>query len=173
VAKGITVGAGGEAIASSRFLPDVGWLDSGFVGQQLGASAATGRRRGGKPAPGLHGHALTSVSVGTLALQGGTVTNRIPTTPPPVFAVKIMNGGTNDEVSVPVKIQISGSGKPIDLVKTVPTSPKGQETTIMIPLTQRPTTGQVVTIKATVDAVPGETKTDNNSQSFQALFTAG
>jgi hypothetical protein len=171
-AKGITVGPGGETIAASHFLPDVGWLDSGFVGSQLGGSAPAGGRHG-KPAPGLHGHALASVSVGTLALQSGGVTNRIPTVPTPVFAVKITNGGQNDETNVQIKIRISGPGKPIDLVKTLAKSPKGQDTTVMIPVTQRPPTGQASEIKVTVATVPGETKTDNNTQTYTALFTAG
>jgi hypothetical protein len=171
-AKDITIGAGGETIATTRFLPDVGWLDSGFVGQQLGASAPTGGRPG-KPAPGLHGHALASVSVGNLALQPGTVTNKIPTTPAPVFAVKITNGGQNDETNVQIKIRISGPGKPIDIVKTLAKSPKGQDTTVMIPLTQHPPTGQVAEIKVTVATVPGETKVDNNSQTYTALFSGG
>jgi hypothetical protein len=171
--KDIAIGPQGEAIAPSRFLPSLDWLDPAYVGQQIGSTASTGGGRRGKPAPGTHGHGLTSVSVGALLLQPGGAINRIPTSPAPVFAVKITNGGQNDETNVRVKLTITGPGRPIPLVKTVPKSPAGKDTTVSIPLTASPPTGQAVTIKATVEPVPGETKSDNNSQTYQAIFTSG
>lgn len=171
-AKDISAGPGGELLPRSRFLPDLGWLDASFVSDRLGASSGSTGGKRGKPAPGTHGHALTSVTVGSTALSPGATT-KIPVSPTPTFDVKILNGGSNDETAVRVKITITGPGKPIDLTKTVPRSPAGKETTISIPLGQAPPTGQAVSLKATVDKVPGETMADNNSQTYSVLFSGG
>jgi hypothetical protein len=170
--KGIKVGGDGELIARSAFLPDLAWLDPSYVAQQLGSSASpAGGTPRGKPAPGLHGHTLVSVSVGNTTLQSGGAANSVPASPPPTFAVKIQNGGTNDETAVRVKISITGAGKPVEVVKILPKSVAGQETTVSVPLGQKPPTGQTVTVKATVEGVPGEKKLDNNSQEYSVLFT--
>jgi hypothetical protein len=170
--KSISSGPGGELLPHSKFLPDIGWLDASFVSDQLGASGGSTGARRGKPAPGTHGHALTSVAVGSTTLQQGTTTS-VPASPTPTFDVKILNGGVNDETAVQVKISVMGPGKPIEKTKTVPRSPAGKETTVSIPLGQSPPTGQAVTVKATVDKVPGETKADNNTQTYSVLFTGG
>ncbi|MGI8580023.1 MAG: hypothetical protein ACR2K9_05705 [Solirubrobacteraceae bacterium] len=171
-AKDISSGPGGELLPHSKFLPDIGWLDAEFVSSQLGASGGSAGGRRGKPAAGTHGHALTSVSVGSATLQQGTTTS-VPASPAPTFDVKFLNGGVNDETGVQVKISVEGPGKPIVKTKTLPRSPAGKETTVSISLGQSPPTGQAVTVKATVEKVPGETKSDNNTQTYSVLFTGG
>jgi hypothetical protein len=56
------------------------------------------------------------------------------------------------------------------LTKTVDTS-AGESGSAELALTTAPPTGQPVTIKATVKPVAGEKKTDNNSESYPAVFT--
>lgn len=170
--KDISSGPGGELLPRSKFLPDIGWLDPEFVSSQLGASGGSTGGRRGKPAPGVHGHSLTAVAVGSTALTQGTTTS-VPASPTPTFDVKILNGGVNDETAVQVKISVEGPGKPIVKTKTLPRSPAGKETTVSIPLGQAPPTGQAVTVKATVEKVPGEAKSDNNTQTYSVLFTGG
>jgi hypothetical protein len=160
----------GQTIASSRFLRDFAWLQTDTVAQRLGASLRAAGRGGGPPAPGLHGHSLDAVSVGSTTLTPDSA-NRIPAGANLAFQVKFTNGGENDEFDVEVKVTIEGGGKPIRLSKTVNTSPKGQQTTVTIPLGQAPPIGTPVTITVEVVKVPGEEKTDNNKQSYPALFT--
>ena len=68
-------------------------------------------------------------------------------------------------------VRISGAGKPITVNKTVPQTKAGAEAEVQIPLGQSPPIGTPVTIKVTVAKVRGEQKTDNNTQSYTALFT--
>ena len=49
------------------------------------------------------------------------------------------------------------------------TTQPGQQASVAIPLGQTPPRG-TVTIEVTVSAVPGESNTQNNTQSFPALF---
>lgn len=162
---------GGQEIAQSQFLPGVEWLDETFVAGKLGASIKPGSN--GKVAPGLHGHGLTSVSVGNVTLQPG-VSNRIPAGADTKFLIKFQNQGENDEFNVPVKITIEptgGSGKPISLTKRVATTKAGSEATVEIPLSSAPPIGTPVTITVAVTGVPGEKKLDNNKNTYPALFT--
>jgi hypothetical protein len=162
-------GIGGQKIAQSRFLDDpLSWLDKTVVAQKLSGSAA-GAAPAGKAAPGLHGHSLDSVSVGGTDLSPDTA-NRIPTNPPPTFTVNFTNAGENDETGVKITVSITGAGAPINLTKTVDTS-AGESSSVELPLTTAPPTGQPVTIKASIAPVAGEKKVDNNAQSYPAVFT--
>jgi len=167
--KGVGVGAGGEEVASSRFLPDLGWLDSGYVGAQLtGGAGAAGKR--GKPAPGSHGHALSSVSVGGTALVAGGTTNRVAAGARPTFTVKVLNQGQNAETDVPVKVSITGAGARIEATKSITRSPAGAASTIDVPLSAPPPAGQPLSVKVTVAGVPGESTLSNNTQTYTVVF---
>lgn len=168
-AKGVLVGAGGEEVASSRFLPDLAWLDSGYVGAQLTGGAGAGAKRG-KPAPGSHGHTLTSVSVGGTALVAGGTTNRVAAGASPTFTVKVQNGGQNAETDVPVKVSITGAGAPIEATKSIARSPAGAASTVDVPLSAPPPSGQPLSVKVTVAGVPGEKTLSNNTQTYTVVF---
>jgi hypothetical protein len=87
--------------------------------------------------------------------------------------VKFQNQGENDESDVGVTVRVRGAsgGKPVTARKTINQTKAGAEATVTIPLGQAPPTGQSVTIEVAVEGVPGEKKTDNNKQTYTALFT--
>lgn len=164
---GITVGGTGERVATTKFLPDIRWLDPAYVASQLGA---TGGGTKGAAAPGTHGHQLDSVSVGGTELASSGP-NTVPATPPPTFTVNFTNGGDNDETSVVVKVTVEGGGKPIEGTQTVPKTTAGQSTTAEVRLPSAPPTGRELSVKATVEPVPGESNVDNNTQTFPVTFS--
>ncbi|HZV72906.1 MAG TPA: hypothetical protein VFF79_04245 [Conexibacter sp.] len=164
--------AGEQVLPYADFLPagsGISWLGPDFVASQLGSTTAGGRSRG-TPAPGLHGHALDSVSVGgtTLTSSGS---NRIPASPPPTFTVNFTNGGTNNETNVRVTVEITGpNGTPIRAQTIVPNTTAGQQATADVQLRQSPSTSGPSTIRVTIEAVPGEKSLANNTASYTALF---
>ncbi len=163
-AAGIAVGgANGEAIESGQFLPSLDWLQPTYVTSQIGAHGSTPK---GKPAPGLHGHSLDSVSVGGNTLQTGS-TNTIAASPPPTFTLHFTNTGQNTETNVVLKVTVSGTS--VSGQKVVPQTTAGQSTTGQVTLSSAPPTGNY-TVTATVEPVPGETHTANNTQSFPVTF---
>jgi hypothetical protein len=162
--------AGEQVLPESSFLPELSWINPSFVAGKLGTSVSSGGTHG-KPAPGTHGHGLDSVSVGGTNLTAGG-SNQLPASPPPTFTVSFTNGGENDETNVKVDVEISGAGSPIKASTTVPTTTAGQQATATVPLKQAPPTSGPVTIKVTVEPVPGEQSADNNTQTYTALFTA-
>lgn len=160
-------GVTGQRIADSQFMGNVGWLSAPFVAQRIGASAGAANQ---PPAPGLHGHGLTSVSVGDNTLQPGGVVNRVPATGRVTFHVTFQNQGDNDENDVRVTITVRGSGKTITARKTVAQTKAGSQAEVDIPLGETPPIG-TASVQVVVAAVRGEQKTDNNRQSYTVIFT--
>jgi hypothetical protein len=163
-------GVEGQTIATSKSLPSLEWLSPDVVAERLGSEAGTGTSTG-DVAPGLHGHGLTSVAIGTTTLQPGGTINRVPATGGITFDVTFQNQGDNDERNVPVTVTVRGGTRPITARKVVPQTTAGSPAEVSIPLGQAPPTGQAVTVEVVVGKVPGEETTDNNRQSYTVLFT--
>jgi len=163
-------GVGGQEIAASRFLSDLSWLDPDTLGQRLGSdSSSSSSSSSGDVAPGLHGFGLLSASADGTPLQSDAL-NRITVSSNIPFSIDVANQGENDESDVKVKLTISGSGDPITVTKTIDLVKQGEENTVNLPLDQAPPIGEEVEIKIEVEPVPGEGKTDNNSQTYPTIF---
>ena len=160
---------GGQEIATSNFLPNLGWLNPDSVASRLNARLGT-TGTGGAPKPGTHGHGLDSVSIGGRALEVSPAVNRIPAGAGLTFDVKFSNQGENDEIDVRVLVGITGAGRPITVRKTLNQTKAGSPAEANIPLGQSPPIGTPVTIKVQIVGVPGEKKLDNNKASYTAIF---
>jgi hypothetical protein len=164
----------GQRIAASRFLPGIEWLSEQTVASQLGQQITTSSssRKTGTPAPGLHGTGLQSTTIGSTTLQPGSP-NRVSATANTPIVVKFTNQGENDEFDVKVAVSVEGGDKPLKASRTVTTIAKGQTAEASLTLGKAPPVGSAVTVKVTVAKVPGEQKTDNNTASYDVLFTSG
>jgi hypothetical protein len=164
-AAGITVGQGGQQVNSSQFLTSIDWLDPSKVATQLHAPVPASSHPA-KAAPGSHGHAMQSVSVGGTTLTPGS-TNSIPASPPPTFTCIFTNDGQNTETNVTVKVTVEGAG--ISGQATEPQTLPGHTYTVQVPLSSSPPKG-TYTVTAGVEHVPGETTFTHNSQTFHITF---
>jgi len=164
-------GVTGQQIAASQFLPDDSWLSTNTLGDRLGVAGADTATGNAAVRPGTHGHGLTSVKVGDVTLQPGGTPNRVQASATTAFTVAFANQGENDEFDVKVRIQITGSGKPITVTKRVDETKAGSPAETQIRLGQAPPIGAFVRVKVTILAVPGEKKTDNNSQIYTVQFS--
>lgn len=162
---------GGQQIADSAFMPDLAWLDPATVAQRIGSQGG-GEGPQGEPAPGSHGHGLTSVAIGDTTLQPGGAINRVPAGPTVAFTVVFQNQGENDEADFRVRVQLEGSGgEPLTVERRVDQTQAGQEATVTLNLEQAPPVGEPLTARVTVEPVPGEEMTENNEQEYTVLFT--
>ncbi|HEX2103528.1 MAG TPA: hypothetical protein VHF51_07740 [Solirubrobacteraceae bacterium] len=161
--EGIT----GQRIPNSQFMPNVAWLSPEYVAERLGSDAGG---QTDEPAPGLHGHGLTSVAVGDNTLQPSPVVNRVPATGRVTFHVTFANQGDNDERNVRVSITVRGGGRTLTARKTVAQTKAGSPAEVDVPLSQTPPVG-TATVDVVVNAVRGEGKTDNNRQRYTVIFT--
>ena len=164
---GIAVGGtSGEPVEGGQFLPDLQWLTPSFVATQLHTTFTPTGNKSGKVAPGTHGHSLDSVSVGGTTLQSGS-TNTIPASPAPTFTLTFTNSGSNNETNVVCKVTVSNSSASGST--TVPQTQAGQQTTCQVPLSSSPKAGSS-SVTATVEPVPGEKNSSNNTQTFPVTF---
>jgi hypothetical protein len=159
-----SAGIFGQPIASGQFVTNIQWLEPAFVASKFGAALPS--TQNGKPAPGIHGHAMQSCSVnGTPLVVGGT--NTLPANPPPTFSCTFTNDGQNNETNVVVKVQVSGTS--VSGQAVVPQTAPGHQYTAQVQLSSAPTAGSY-TVTATVEKVPGETVTTHNTLSFPVTF---
>jgi hypothetical protein len=162
--------AGELQVPKSHFITDLGWLSASTVSDRIGRIRSGGSA--GPASPGIHGTGLGTVTVkpgGQTLTQGGAVD--IKSSPNLSFDVQVMDQGENDETNIPVKVTISGAGKPIVVQAQLPTISAGQSKTVSIPLAASPPTGRPVTITVQLAGVPGEKNLDNNKGTFAAVFT--
>ena len=157
-------GLGGQTIYPGQFLPSLSWLMPSFIATQLHVPFATPSTS--KPAPGIHGHAMQSVSVNGTTLST-TSTNTLPASPPPTFTCTFINDGQNVETNVVVKVSVSGTS--ISGQTVVPQTTPGGQATARVTLSSSPTAGSY-TVSATVERVPGETTLTHNTLSFPVTF---
>jgi hypothetical protein len=151
------------------FVPDIQWLQPDFVANQVNA-LRTGTGGGSAAAPGLHGNGIAAVSLGGVALApGGSASVQL--TGNLAFEIQVQNQGENTENDVTVTVTVGDGGDAATREKTIDTIAAGEIQTVTIPLDKQPATGQNVPIKVEVKPVPGEQKTDNNTQESSVIFT--
>ena len=157
-------------VPRSQFLPDIEWLDPGFVADRV-SGIRTGRGGGDRKAePGLHGNGIGSVTLGGQALSpGGSATVKL--SDDLEFEVGVANQGESTETDVNVRVRVGEGDDAIEAEEPLDTIAAGETKTVTIPFSEQPPTGQNVPIEVEIEAVPGEDKTDNNKQTYSAIFT--
>jgi hypothetical protein len=151
-------------INGDQFVTNVNWVTPSFLGQELHVAVPSSGPK--KIAPGLHGHSLTSVSVGGTTLNTGS-TNTVPANPIPTFTLTFANGGTNNETGVKCKVSINGSS--VSGTAVVPETFAGKNATCQVKLNAAPPQG-TQSVVATVEPVPGEKNTQNNTNTYTVTF---
>lgn len=159
---------GGQTVASSQFVPDLGWLSQQTVSQRILGHAVSGA--GGTSCTSLCGHGLSSVSAGGQTLTPGTIVNNVTYSPNLTFTLQVANQGNQNEFGVGVSLSIQGAGRPINASNTIAETMPGQTATAQIPLTTMPPIGTPVRLVASVASVPGEKTLSNNSLSYLVVF---
>ncbi len=166
---GIPVGtaAGAQQINPGQLVQDLGWLQSTFITEKIGAPLSTTAANVNNAAPGLHGHVLNYVSEDGTQLDP-TGTNTIPaSTTAPTFTLNLTNGGNFNEYQVECKVSIEGLSD--TGTSTIPETTAGQTTTCSVQLPSPPPAG-TYRVTAEVVPVPGETNKTNNYMTYAVTF---
>lgn len=163
---------GDQPVATSKFLPSIGWLDPEQVGNRINPDADTSSPTSSGPVkPGTHGHGLIGVTAGGVELQPGGQVNRVPARAPLAVQVTYANQGENDESNVTISVRVTSSGsKTITATKKLNQTKAGTQAVVPIQLTSVPPKGTSSTMTVKINPVRGEQKTDNNTSTFTILF---
>jgi hypothetical protein len=159
-------GVSRQTTASSRFLPNLGWLTPTTVQAKISGSSASAT---GPVAPGTHGHSLKGVSVGTNTLASSPTLNHVSGGANPTFTVMVENAGSNAETNVKVDVSVTSEGKTLYASHLINKTEPGSTSNVDIPVTGV-TLGAASRVTVNIEAVPGETQVENNKGTFLVIF---
>ena len=128
------------------------------------ASAAAGT-----VAPGTHGHSLKGVSVGTNTLATSPTLNHVSGGANPTFTVMVENAGSNPETNVKVDVSVTTEGKTLSASHLINKTEPGSTSNVDIPV-NGVTLGAASRVTVNIEAVPGETATENNKGTYLVIF---
>jgi hypothetical protein len=154
-------------VAQSVFLTDTDrWLDELQVSAELAQVAGS---------TGAAGATDRGTELSSVVLKPGNV----PLTPdslntlgqiPTRIEIAVLNGGTADEVEVPVRFQLLGSTDTIENQGTIPEIRAATTESTELAVEGEIPTDEELTLTVTVFPVPGESIVDNNEATYQVIF---
>jgi hypothetical protein len=159
-------GVHGQPTATSRFLPNLGWLTPATVQSKITGTATSGN---GPVAAGTHGHSLKGVSVGTNTLASSPTLNHVSGGSNPTFTVMVENAGSNAETNVKVDVSVTSEGKTLYASHLINKTEPGSTSNVDIPV-NGVTLGAASRVTVNIEAVPGETATENNKGTYLVIF---
>jgi len=158
-------GVHGLTTTPSRFLPNLGWLEPNTVSARLTGQSS----QSASPTSGTHGSKLTGVSVGSNTLAPEPTLNHLSGGGSPTFTVTVEDSGESPETNVKVTVAVSAGGKQFKASRAIEKTEPEKTAQVQVPLTGIPT-GAASKVEVEVEAVPGETNTENNKASYLAIF---
>jgi len=156
-------GIHGLSTSSTRFVPNIGWLEPATVTSRLSGQASSSQA-----VTGNHGSALKGVSVGTNTLAPEPTLNHISGGSSPTFTVQVEDSGESTETNVKVNVVLSAGGKQFKASHVIDKTEPGKTVNVEIPITGVPL-GVASKIEVAVEGVPGENDLENNKSTFLAI----
>ncbi len=163
-ANGIT----GLTTASTRFLPNIGWLEAATALSRI-TGQASGSGSEAAVAPGHHGSTLKGVSVGTTALEPEPALNHINAGASPTFTVLVEDDGEFPETDVRVDLTVTAEGKQIKTSHVIDRTEPGKTASAEIAVHGVPLKA-AAKVEAQVEPVPGETNHEDTGGTYVAIF---
>jgi hypothetical protein len=161
-------GIAGLSTSSSRFLPNLGWLDPSATLSRLTGQASS-PSQSGQAVTGNHGSALKGVAVGTNTLSPEPTLNHISGGGSPTLSVTVENSGEFAETNVKVDITVTAGGKQYKASHVINKTEPGKSLNVEIPVTGVPL-GVASKIEVNIEGVPGENDLENNKNTYLAIF---
>jgi hypothetical protein len=155
-------GVEGTPLPNGKFMPAnaTDYLDQTSLVTKL--NALTGQTT--SPTSGVHGLQLDSTTVGGQTLSPDS-TNTVPTDSQEID-ILITNSGDSDETGITVTATLGGT----QLTGQLQALSAGEQGTVKIPITSKPTAGTDTTLQVVVTPVAGEQLTDNNQSQYTVVF---
>jgi hypothetical protein len=156
-----------QSTVSSRFLPNLGWLEPTTVEARITGKSSSSTQN--QPVTGNHGSALKGVSVGASKLEGEPALNHISGGSNPAFTVQVENSGESPETNVKVDVTVTAGGKQFKASHVINKTEPGKVVPVDTPVTGVPL-GVASKIEVNIEGVPGENDLENNKGTFLAIF---
>ena len=154
-------GVDGTPLPNGRFMPAnaTDFLDQTTLVTKL--NALTGQTA---PTGGVRGLHLDSTTIGGQTLTPDSA-NTVPADSQEID-ITLTNSGESDETGITVTVTLGGQ----ELNGQLQALSAGEQGSVKIPLTSRPTPGTDTTLEVVVTPVPGEQLTENNQSTYTVIF---
>ena len=159
-------GIHGLGTASSRSLPNLGWLEPSTAEARISGKSSSAPSA---PVTGNHGSALKEVSVGTNKLEGEPTLNHIKGGSNPTLTAIVENSGEAEEHNVKVDVTVTAGGKQFKASHVIEKTEPGKTVSVDIPVAGVPL-GVAAKVELFAEGVPGENDLENNKGVFLAIF---
>jgi hypothetical protein len=163
-----SAGVESQTVASSHFLPNIGWLEPSTTESRITGQAAASSSQSGA-LTGHHGSALKGVSVGATTLEPEPALNHISGGGNPTFTVAVENAGEFTETNVKVDVTVTAGGKQYKASHAIDKTEPEKTVDVEIPVSGLPL-GVAAKIEVQVEPVPGETNHEGTKDTFLAIF---
>jgi hypothetical protein len=163
-------GIQGLSTATTRFLPNLGWLEPATVLSRITGQAASSSQTG-QALTGHHGSALKGVAVGANTLEPEPALNHISGGGNPTFTAQVEDAGEFPETNVTVNTTVTAAGKQFKASHVIEKTEPGKTVKVDIPVTGVPL-GVASKIEVHVEPVPGETNHEGTKDTYLAIFGA-
>jgi hypothetical protein len=161
-------GITGLSTASTRFMPNVGWLEASTAAARL-AGESSSSAQSGQTLSGHHGSALIGVSVGTTALEAEPAINHISGGGSPTFTVTVEDAGEFNETDVKVDVTVTVAGKQYKASRLIDKTEPAKKSNAEIPVAGLPV-GQPAKVEVQVEPVPGETNHEGTKGTYLVIL---
>jgi hypothetical protein len=160
-ANGVT----GLTSSPSRFLPNIGWLETSVLSSRLTGQASSTTTT----TTGTHGSALIGVIVDSNTLAAEPTLNHLSGGSSPTFTVAVEDSGEFPQTNVKVDVKVTAGGKEYKASRTIEKTEPGKTSEAEVPVSNI-ATGVAAKVEVQVEGVPGETNLENNKASYLAIF---
>jgi hypothetical protein len=161
-------GIQGLSTASTRFLPNIGWLEPATVLARItGQSSSSSQTE--QNLTGHHGSALKGVTVGANTLEPEPALNHIGGGGSPTFTAQVEDAGEFPENNVTVNATVTAGGKQFKASHVIEKTEPGKTANAAISVTGIPL-GVASKIEVQVEPVPGETNHEGTKNTYLAIF---
>jgi hypothetical protein len=159
-------GIHGLSTSATRFLPNIGWLESSTVLSRITGQSASSSQTA---VTGNHGSALKGVNVGTNTLAVEPTLNHISGGGSPTFTVAVENSGEVAQTNVKVDVTVTAGGKQFKASHAIEKTEPGKTVPVEIPVAGVPL-AVASKIEVNIEGVPGENDLENNKGVYLAIF---
>jgi hypothetical protein len=161
-------GITGLSTASTRFLPNIGWLEASTVAARIAGETASSTQST-QTLSGHHGSALIGVSVGATKLEPEPAINHIGGGSSPTFTATVEDAGEFNEPDVKVDVTVTVTGKQYKASGLIDKTEPGKQATVEIPVKGLPL-GQPAKVEVQVEPVPGETNHEGTKNVYLVIL---
>lgn len=161
-------GSSGQSVGSSRFLPNLGWLEAATVVERTGSHLSA--KPQSSTATGSEAGTIESVAIGSNVLAAPPELNHVHAGSNPTFTIKVANPTSVQDANVTVEVAVEAAGKRYSSFNVISKIAPEGNATAEVPIEGVPlNAGAKVSVQ--VQPPPGGATPEGSKATYEAVFS--